>query len=541
MRIQIGLGTVLSALLLLTMMPVGAAATPGNTGRANPPRSDRAQEALAQAKGLFRERAGVAAQNGRAARRTTDHGNAEHASLVLRDLALGLDDLGAEERKVARRILARPTDGAQDPWENGYDPGTPTTHNCSESADICVHWVTDPASEDAPDLTDTDGDGLPDWVLQNRQVFEQVWHRIVFQLGYRPPRPDDAAKNHGPDERTDIYLAELGQYGMYGYCTMDDAAEQAAYCVVDNDFENFVAPPEQSLRVTAAHEFFHAVQFAYRVDGDYWLMEGTAAWVEDEVYDNINDNLQYLNRSALRFPAAPLDFVDPEDFNWVYGSWIWWRFLTEYFSVDGVPDPSVIRQVWQRLAVDGPAEGSLEAVRNVLHNRGTTFRDAFAEFGAMNRIAQRWYDEGRSYGRYVAAPAGRFALTKNRPGTGWKATQLSHLSTQHAIVRPGKGLLKGRWKLRVNFDLPAWSRGSMASVVVHRANGNIEHRPVRLNERGNGRIRVPFNKRRISHVALALTNASTRIADCGSGTIWTCGGRPLDDDLPFAFRARAFR
>jgi hypothetical protein len=52
---------------------------------------------------------------------------------------------------------------------------------------------------------------------------------------------------------------------------------------------------------------------------------------------------------------------------------------------------------------------------------------------------------------------------------------------------------------------------------------------------------VLFNKRKVSHVALALTNASTRIADCGSDTIWTCGGHPLDDDLPFAFRARAMR
>ena len=459
---------------------------------------------------------------------------------MLRDLAVSLADLDAEDRRVARRILARPTDGLEDPWENGYEPGAPTTHRCSESADICVHWVTDPASEDAPDLTDTDADGVPDWVLENQRVFEQVWHRIVFQLGYRPPRPDDAARHHGPDERTDIYLAELGQYGMYGYCTMDDAADQAAYCVVDNDFEDFAAPPEQSLRVTAAHEFFHAVQFAYRVDGDYWLMEGTAAWVEDEVYDNINDTLQYINRSALRFPAAPLDFVDPEDFNWVYGSWIWWRFLTEYFSVDEERSPGVVKQVWQRLAADGPAEGSLVAVKNVLASRGTTFRRVFAEFGAMNRIAQRWYDEGRSYGRYVAAPAGRFTLTAGRPGTGWKGTRLSHLSTQHAIVRPGKGLA-GPWQLRVDLDLPARSRGSMASVVVHRADGSVQHRAIRLSPRGNVRFRVPFNKRKISHVALALTNASTRIADCGSGTIWTCGGRPLDDDLPFAFRARAMR
>src|SRR5690606_1678405 len=151
----------------------------------------------------------------------------------------------------------------------------------------------------------------------------------------------------------------------YGYCTTDGKTDRAAYCVIDDDFAEFAGAPEKSLRVTAAHEFFHAVQFAYRVFYDYWLMEGTAAWVEDEIYDHINDNLQYLNRSALRFPDVPLDTVrpvdstHPQDFNWVYGSWIWWRFLTEYFGPDGRRDPSVVRQIWERLAADGPAEGSM--------------------------------------------------------------------------------------------------------------------------------------------------------------------------------------
>jgi hypothetical protein len=558
MRYEIGLGTILSA-LLLAIMPVSASATPdGNRGQGGAHRSEQAQEALAEAKGLFQQRTGAAAQGDHRARRTTERHGDEHASIVLRDLAVSLPHLEAEDRRIARRILARPTDGSQDPIGNGYRPGTPTAHRCSEVAEICVHWVTDPEQVeadpekgidgDAPDLTDDDGDGVPDWVEENQRVFERVWQRIVDQLGYRAPIDDDGAKNHGPNEYTDIYLAELRQYGMYGYCTMDDPADRAAYCVVDDDFADFASSPEKSLRVTAAHEFFHAVQFAYDPFADYWVMEGTAAWVEDEVYDSINDNLQYLSRSSLRFPAMPLDFIDRDtrsfDYepNWMYGSWIWWRFLTEYFAVDGKRDPSVVRQVWQRLAADGSAERSLEAQRKVLARRGTSFRRAFAEFGAMNRIAQRWYEEGRSYGRYVAAPLGRFTLSKDRPGTGWKGTRLSHLSTQHAILRPGKGLY-GPWRARIDLDLPPRFRGSTASLVLHRSNGDIEYRRLNLNKRGNARVRVLFNKRKVSHVALALTNASTRVVNCRTSepTPYTCGGDPLDDDLPFAFRARAIR
>jgi hypothetical protein len=37
------------------------------------------------------------------------------------------------------------------------------------------------------------------------------------------------------------------------------------------------------LKVTAAHEFFHAVQFAYDIGEDGWLMESTATWMEEHV------------------------------------------------------------------------------------------------------------------------------------------------------------------------------------------------------------------------------------------------------------------
>ena len=49
-----------------------------------------------------------------------------------------------------------------------------------------------------------------------------------------------------------------------------------------------------ALQVTAAHEYFHLVQFGYDINEDGWIMESTATWAEDEVFDSINDNAQYL-------------------------------------------------------------------------------------------------------------------------------------------------------------------------------------------------------------------------------------------------------
>jgi hypothetical protein len=549
MRIQAGIWTAVLA-LLVTVTPITASAAPGeNQGRGAENRSERADAALEAAQALFRPQAKGKASADPHARRTTDEPHTEHATLVLRDLVLGYDDLEPADQQVARRILARPTDGDNDYWRNGYPTNAPTAHTCSESAEICLHWVNNAAFADAPDLTDTSGSGVPDWVEENQRVFEEVWQRIIGDLGYKAPKSDAGPPRQGPDGRTDIYLSELSGYGMYGYCTIDNPRERALYCVIDNDFaERMYGNSKKALRVTAAHEFFHAIQFGYSIRADSWVMEGTAAWIEDEVYDHINDNLQFLSHSDLSCPDVPLDFIGRSNpcrpqtsYAWLYGSWIWWQFLTERYGKGKTADPTVVREIWERI---GRGAGTVPAQRRTIAARGGDYGRVFADFAAVNRIAGKWYDEGRSYARFVGRPAGRFALTRKRPDLGWKSTRLNHLSSRHAVLVPGKGL-RGKWRLRVNLDLPPKFRGSQATAIVHRKDGRVRLVRARLNKQGDGRLAVPFNKREIARVTLALTNASTRYKDCTRNperaTGWTCGGKPLDDGLVYSFRARAVR
>ncbi len=375
-----------------------------------------------------------------------------------------------------------------------------------------------------------------------------MWQRTVVGLGYRRPVPDLATANPGPDDRTDVYLADLGRYGLYGYCAAEpplSGSTAPAYCVIDDDYAEFPGKgPLSNLKVTAAHEFFHAVQYAYNVYADVWLMEGTAAWVEDEIYDDINDNLQYLALSPLKFPGAPLDYagVDdvnrPNDVNWRYGSWIWWRFLSERFGTGVSEDPSVVRDVWTRLAFHGPR--SMPAVRTVLARRGTSFGAMFADFGAATRVAPRWYAEGRNYARYVGPAGGAFKLTRTRRSTGWKGARLAHLSTIHAVIRPGS-TLRGRWRLRVELDLPPTFKGSEARVIVQRRDGGFRLQRVRLNRDGGGRIAVPFRTGSISRVIVSMVNASTRFTNCGGGSPFTCGGSSRDDGGKYMLRATVVR
>ena len=120
----------------------------------------------------------------------------------------------------------------------------------------------------------------------------------------------------------------------------------SAYCVIDNDFRSAEfrngAAGNAANKVTLAHEFHHAIQFAYDAFENRAMMEGTATWMEDEVFTSINDNRQYLRTSPLGSqPWQQLDrFFSSGPFAlWPYGTWIWYRFLSENLGAGDADSP----------------------------------------------------------------------------------------------------------------------------------------------------------------------------------------------------------
>ena len=73
---------------------------------------------------------------------------------------------------------------------------------------------------------------------------------------------------------------------------------------IDNNYEEDGYPTQglMGLQVTAAHEFFHAIHFSlYSTYEASWLMEQTATWMEEQVYDHINDYRAYLQYFFIIF------------------------------------------------------------------------------------------------------------------------------------------------------------------------------------------------------------------------------------------------
>ncbi len=493
-------------------------------------RIDEATYALERARSLF-DLARLRARYGEVARP-----DPRGATLVLRDLVLRLSDLTPAERAEASSILARPTDGAADPGENGY-AAPEETPVCSTNG--CVHYVASTA--DAPDLTDTDpANGIPDYVDAASAVLEEVWAKEVTELGYRAPRSDLTSVNNGGDGRLDVYLVNLGDDGLYGYCTTDDPNAEAgsgyryydfsAYCVVDDDYAEFPPPSTglAGLQVTMAHEFFHAVQFAYDAAEDPWFMESTASWMEDEVYDAIDDNLQYLPAGPLGRPWVPLDLN--RGFA-VYGAWIWPRFLSEAL------EPGVVRRAWKR--ADASPKGrdaySLEAYAGALASYDRRLRWMFADFGMLNVVPGVFYEEGAAYP--TPPEAARIRLGPRDPVAAG-AERLDHLTNASVAFVPGRGV-SGTARLAISLDGPPRRTGTEASVVVIRRSGRIRLGPLAIDRRGDAGTIVPFGRGAVSRVVLVMTNASIRRSRCWLHPEWrySCAAFPRDDDLRFGYRA----
>lgn len=496
-------------------------------------RIDRATYTLERARALF-DLGGVRARYGDVAA-----ADGREATMVLRDLFRAYEDLTPAERGIADALLARPTDGQADDFGDGYTAAEATPY-CS--TDGCLHYVA--TTVDAPPITDANANSVPDWVETTATEFQTVWAAEITDLGFRAPKSDITSSNNGGDGRIDIYLAQTGDDGFYGYCASDDPADffgsyryfdASVFCVIDNDFAELGGLA--ALRATLAHEFFHGVQAAYDWFEDRWFMESTATWMEEQVFDDIDDNVQYLGSGALGKPWVPLDSNNAKA--GVYGNWIFHQFISETFAVGAAGDVDVVREAWERAdgSREGPDQYSTQAIANALKaTHGVRFRRFFADFAMYNDAPEAFYEEAEA-NAYPAPPLADTLKVTKRNGGGGGSVQLDHLTSAYIALVPGRGV-SGDSSLRISVNLGARRTGPGASAVVAFTSGEVEYHRFSIDRSGDGRIRVPFGSGTVASVDLVLTNASLRTR------CWTdqrgryaCWGEPMDDDVRGSFRA----
>lgn len=231
-----------------------------------------------------------------------------------------------------------------------------------------------------------------DYVNSVAAIFDEVYAFMVDTLGYRPP-PSDGFYPSGDGDPYDVYLRDLE--GIYGQTTLDSAyidgpgtTRGTSFMDLDNDYAEIPTyrdRPLDAVRVTAAHEFFHAIHFGIDFtegeispDNVYrsWWMEMSATWMEEAKYDDINDYYFYLPY-FFNSPWNSIEqFRNPFDLH-PYASMLFPLFLSEKFDRD------VIREIWVLCGSLGPGNQFLTAANHVIDSvtgSAETFGTAFREF-----------------------------------------------------------------------------------------------------------------------------------------------------------------
>ncbi|HVD38108.1 MAG TPA: MXAN_6640 family putative metalloprotease [Solirubrobacterales bacterium] len=418
----------------------------------------------------------------------------------------------------------RPTD-TKDPNRNAYSvPEAPESPACSRH--FCVHWVEQ--GLDAPEPEDRDGDGVPDYVERVLRVAERV-HRVENgKLGWREPRSD--GRQGSRNGKTDVYLSQIGGE-LFGYAAPDrgQATKQHriprrlhGYLVLDNDYSAFEFPgtkPLADLQVTFAHEYNHILQFGYDAYQDPWFAEATATWMEDQVYNGINDYFRYVRR-WLKLYETPLTANSIKE----YGTAVWNQWLARRYG------PEIIRKAWAGAIDAEPGGFSISSYERALRSSGPSdFGRDFSRFAAA--VAE--WRTGKSFreSRLYPDPPRQGRLPLN----GAPLTRLlNHTTFQLLRVQPSRGRA-----VVVHLAAP---RGTAAAVALVGRRGSERHgHPfVRVSyKRAGGRLTVRLARPgRFKRVTAVIVNADARTSGFSVGNLdWNY----LTDGLPFAVSGRVQR
>jgi hypothetical protein len=415
---------------------------------------------------------------------------------TLLELSRSLPSLGPTQRKRAKALLARPTDS---PDAGGNTYAVPE-HAPYCTAHFCVHYVT--STVDAPDPSDDNGNGVPDYVEQVAAVAEQCFETENTALGWQPPKPDGGL---GGDSRTDIYLVQLGGQ-VFGYSSPDPgqglSRSQHAYLVVDDDYAPAEFPgtnPLADLEVTFAHEYNHVLQFGYDVDQDLWFYEATAVWMEDHVYPAVNDYLRYMKRWAAR-SKIPLTRSDIK----IYGSAVWNHWLAGHFG------DAIVRNAWEQAASVRPFGYSIDAYNAAIGALGG--KDVTHQFARFAAATAEW----RTPGVFPYPDAPLYEDVKRRGKLRprrFVVRKLSHTGFLLLRVRP--------WHVRALRMLAGAHRGTRSAFALICREGPAESGRVRTKIRfakhGGVRGLTLRHPGRCSRITAALINADPRQAGFAFG------------------------
>ncbi len=241
------------------------------------------------------------------------------------------------------------------------------TNIISSNGNFRIHY--DKSGSRAPDLTDVNQNGIPDYIDSVDYYMEFAYQKEIVECGYITPPPDNPKPGTGGiDGRIDVYVTELnGQF--YGLAYPENAATLGqgrvhGYLYLDNDYRGYPTPGIAGLRVTTAHEFHHIVQFAsYRYDlTQASLYESTSTWMEFKVHPDLTDYRFYFN-AFLQEPQK-YSYATNNTNDGITG----YAHMHYLQSLADQLDETIVRKIWDEFKASGK---SFDAIDEALLKTGS--------------------------------------------------------------------------------------------------------------------------------------------------------------------------
>ena len=232
-------------------------------------------------------------------------------TLVAAEIYDNLDAVAQPAREALLRIMARPT---------GLDQSYSTTHFKLHYTLTGINFVANVA-----------------YVQSMGTKFEAAYTALVTNRHYLAPPSDGTA---GGDANYDVYIMHLDD-GVMGYSQPEYGGPQTwndaiSFIAMRNNYTGY-GIASNLIDETSAHEFFHAVQFAYDYGEQPAFMEISSVWIEDELYPTYDDEQDYLDAF----------FSDPDISLNTYDGWHEYGCYHLATMLSETRGDTIIKRIWE--------------------------------------------------------------------------------------------------------------------------------------------------------------------------------------------------
>ena len=243
----------------------------------------------------------------------------------------------------------------------------------SPTGHFLIHY--DLNGEDAPSQIDLNNNNIPDYIDEVGIIADSTRNILVDIMGFLPEIEDS-------DGLYDIYIQDRVS-GYYGVNYPDsNSSEGSSYIIIDNAYEpgEFLTSGINTMRLTVAHEFFHAIQRSYRTvpNSDTYFWEMSSTWIEDVIVPDGNDYIYWVD-PLFNNPDQRISDTDG------YSIALFGHYLS--IIIDGHNnqfDSNIIKKMWEVYSDIGSPIHSMNSVLSSEYE--TDFSNAWLNFLSRNHF-----------------------------------------------------------------------------------------------------------------------------------------------------------